>query len=315
MSPQEKVSLLDNQWALTRADRSSVGDYLALVGNMKNSRERAVLERIADRLTYIHDNLLTDADRPRFEAWVQQTFRPALTEFGWKPAAGEDPEKRTARANVIRVLGQAGSDPQVIATAKQMVLAALDGKAKLEPELRRTLVDLTAKYGDDDLYDRYFQQARASRSPEEFYTWLYGLTAFEKPELVKHTLEYSLSNEVRNQDFEGIIESTSEPNANHAQTWDFIKANWARITPKLATYSPGTIMNAASEFCQPALRSDVQSFFTRHPIEGADRSLRQTLERIDNCINLKQQQETNLAQWLDKQPATAAGGAIENRAR
>jgi aminopeptidase N len=315
MSPQEKVSLLDNQWALTRADRSSVGDYLALVGNMKNSRERAVLERIADRLTYIHDNLLTDADRPRFEAWVQQTFRPALTEFGWKPAAGEDPEKRTARANVIRVLGQAGSDPQVIATAKQMVLAALDGKAKLEPELRRTLVDLTAKYGDDDLYDRYFQQARASRSPEEFYTWLYGLTAFEKPELVKHTLEYSLSNEVRNQDFEGVIESTSEPNANHAQTWDFIKANWARITPKLATYSPGTIMNAASEFCQPALRSDVQSFFTRHPIEGADRSLRQTLERIDNCINLKQQQETNLAQWLDKQPATAAGGAIENRAR
>src|SRR5438270_1119652 len=52
MSPQEKVSLLDNQWALTRADRNSVGDYLELVEALKNSRERAVLERVADGLQY-----------------------------------------------------------------------------------------------------------------------------------------------------------------------------------------------------------------------------------------------------------------------
>jgi ERAP1-like C-terminal domain len=314
MSPQEKVSLLDNQWALTRANRNSVGDYLALVEALKNSRERAVLERIADRLQYVHDNLLTEADRPRFEEWVQQLLRPALTEFGWKSASGENAEKKTARANVIRTLGFAGADAQVIATAKQMVVVALDGKAKLEPELRHTLVDLTAKYGDTDLYDRYVQQARASRNPEEFYTWLYGLTSFEKPELVKRTLEYSLSDDVRNQDFEGILSSTAEPVANQQESWEFIKANWQRITPKLATYSPGTIIKAASEFCQPALRADVQNFFTQNAIPGADRSLRQTLERIDNCINLKQQQETNLASWLQQHPGSSTGGSAETRA-
>jgi aminopeptidase N len=313
MSPQEKVSLLDNQWALTRADRNSVGDYLALVEALKNSRERAVLERIADRLQYVHDNLLTDADRPRFEAWVQQLMRPALTEFGWKSAAGEDSEKKTARASVIKALGFSGADPQVTATAKQMVLAALDGKTQLEPELRHALVDLTAKYGDTDLYDRYVQQARASRSPEEFYTWLYGLTSFEKPELVKRTLEYSLSDEVRNQDFEGILSSTAEPVANQQASWDFIKANWNRIKPKLATYSPGTIIKSTQEFCQPALRTDVQNFFTQNAIPGADRSLRQTLERIDNCLNLKQQQETNLATWLQRRPGSS-GGSAETRA-
>src|SRR5256885_2279051 len=84
MSPLEKVSLLDNQWALMRADRNTVGDFLALVDGMKNSHERAVLERVDDRLQYVHDNLLTEADRPNFEAWVQRLLRPALTEFGWK---------------------------------------------------------------------------------------------------------------------------------------------------------------------------------------------------------------------------------------
>ena len=315
MSPQEKISLLDNQWALTRADRDSVGDFLALIEGMKNSRERAVLERIDDRLEYVHDNLLTAADRPRFEAWVQQLLRPALTEFGWKPAPGDDAERRTARARVIKALGFAGEDPDVIAKSRDLVLAALNGKATLEPEQRSTLVDLTAKHGDADLYDRYFQQARASSSPEEFYTWLYGLTAFEKPELVKRTLDYSLSSDIRNQDFEGIISSTAEPVANHQVAWDFIKSNWPRISPKLATYSPGTVIKTAQYFCEPTLKADVESFFTQHPIAGAERSLRQTVEKIDNCLSLKEQQQTNLSEWLQKQPTTAAGGAVDPKAR
>ncbi len=315
MSPQEKVSLLDNQWALARADRDSVGDFLALIEGMKNSRERAVLERIDDRLEYVHDNLLTEDDRPQFEAWVQRLFRPALTEFGRKSAPGDEAEKRTARARVIKALGFAGSDPDVIAKSRELVLAALNGKATLEPEQRTTLVDLTAKHGDSDLYDRYFQQARASRSPEEFYTWLYGLTAFEKPELVKRTLEYSMSTDIRNQDFEGFLSSTAEPVANHQIAWEFLKANWSRISPKLATYSPGTVIKTAQFFCEPALKTDVESFFTQHSIPGAERSLRQTLELIDNCGALKQQQQTNLAQWLQKQPTTSAGGTVEPKAR
>jgi aminopeptidase N/puromycin-sensitive aminopeptidase len=315
MSPQEKVSLLDNQWALTRADRNTVGDYLALLEGMKNSRERAVLERIDDRLEYIHDNLLTEADRPHFEAWVQQLLRPALTEFGWKSSPSDDAERRTARARVIKALGFAGNDPDVIAKSRDLVMAALNGKASLEPEMRSTLVDLTAKHGDTDLYDRYFQQARASRSPEEFYTWLYGLPAFEKPELVKRTLEYSLSPDIRNQDFQLFLASTAEPVANQQIAWNFLKSNWSTIAPKLATYSPGTVIKTAQYFCEPSLKADVESFFTQHAIAGADRSLRQTVERIGDCLNLKQQQQSNLSVWLQKQPTTAAGGAVEPKAR
>jgi aminopeptidase N len=181
--------------------------------------------------------------------------------------------------------------------------------------MRTTLVDLTAKYGDADLYDRYFQQARASRSPEEFYTWLYGLTAFEKPELVKRTLGYSLSSDIRNQDFELFLSSIAEPAANRHIAWDFLKSNWSNIAPKLATYSPGAVIKTAQDFCEPALRTDVANFFTQHAIEGADRSLRQTLERIGDCVSLQQQQQTNLAEWLQKQPTTSAGGSVEPKAR
>ena len=125
----------------------------------------------------------------------------------------------------------------------------------------------------------------------------------------------SLSSDIRNQDFEGLISSTAEPVANHQAAWDFIKSNWSRISPKLATYSPGTVIKTAQYFCESPLKSDVETFFTQHPIAGAERSLRQTLERIDNCINLKQQQQTKLAQWLQQQPTTSAGGAVEPRAR
>ena len=132
---------------------------------------------------------------------------------------------------------------------------------------------------------------------------------------MKRTLEYSLSPDIRNQDFEGFLSSTAEPVANQHVAWDFLKSNWSNISPKLATYSPGTIIKTAQEFCESGLRTDVENFFAQHRIEGADRSLRQTLERIDNCVNLKQQQQTNLAEWLGKQPTTNAGGAVEPKAR
>jgi len=45
----------------------------------------------------------------------------------------------------------------------------------------------------------------------------------------------------------------------------------------------------------------VQDFFSQHPIPSAQRTLQQSLEFIANCVDLKQQQEPNLATWLQQQ--------------
>ena len=41
---------------------------------------------------------------------------------------------------------------------------------------------------------------------------------------------------------------------------------------------------------------------------SAERALKQTLESINNCIDLRQQQQDNLASWLKQQSSGASTG-------
>jgi hypothetical protein len=57
------------------------------------------------------------------------------------------------------------------------------------------------------------------------------------------------------------------------------------------------------------MRDQVEQFFEAHKIEAAQRTYRQSIERINGCIALKSQQDPQLASWLGKQKqGVTAGG-------
>jgi hypothetical protein len=54
------------------------------------------------------------------------------------------------------------------------------------------------------------------------------------------------------------------------------------------------------------MRDQVTEFFTAHKVPAAERNYRQSIERINNCVDLKSRQGTQLASWLG-QHGTAGG--------
>jgi aminopeptidase N/puromycin-sensitive aminopeptidase len=55
---------------------------------------------------------------------------------------------------------------------------------------------------------------------------------------------------------------------------------------------------ASGSFCDASKADEVKQFFTTHKVASSDRTLRQTLERIHTCADLRSLQEANLANWL-----------------
>jgi hypothetical protein len=55
------------------------------------------------------------------------------------------------------------------------------------------------------------------------------------------------------------------------------------------------------------MRDQVTDFYAAHKIAAAERTYRQSIERINNCVDLKAQQQSQLASWLG-QHGSAAGG-------
>jgi hypothetical protein len=51
------------------------------------------------------------------------------------------------------------------------------------------------------------------------------------------------------------------------------------------------------------MRDQVTEFFSAHKIAAAERTYKQSIERINDCIDLKSQQTSQLASWLGQHGA------------
>src|SRR5439155_9518573 len=301
LTPPERLSLAGDEWALVRAGRHSVTDYLTLVPGYATEHTNGVLSNVVDRLEFIGEYLTTPENRPRFQAFVRGLFRPLFQEIGFTSATVDSDERRALRATLIHTLGVTAADPQVAVSARAAFDRALGGGPALDPTLSRAIVNVAARNGDATLFDAMLAASERSSSGDEKYRYLYALTQFTDPSLIDRALAYSLTPKLRSQDTATFLARFLEQNHARARAWAFIKEHWSDLQPKLAIFGGDTtVTSALGSFCDAAARDDIQSFFAQHPLPAASRRLSQTVERIDNCIALRSSQTPKVAEFLQK---------------
>src|SRR6187401_1720740 len=113
----ERIGLLSDTWALVRSGRATVRDWLALAEGLSGEKDTEVLGEVTGRFLAL-DRLVSDADRPAFQATVKRMFGAELTRLGWeKPArAGGKPAResdgaRERRATLLSLVGKVTDDP------------------------------------------------------------------------------------------------------------------------------------------------------------------------------------------------------------
>jgi aminopeptidase N/puromycin-sensitive aminopeptidase len=307
LSPAERIALQTDIWASVRVGREPVGDYLAFAQGLGSDRNRAVLEDVLGRLNFIGLYLVTDSDRESYRVWLRQYLSPMLKDVGWEPMPGESDEQRTLRARLFNALGYDARDPEVLAQARKIADKALDNPASVDRELAGSAFRLAALSGDQAFYDRLLAGLKNAKSPEEYYMSLFTLPRFGNPKLLQRTLDYAISPDVRSQDALGLISSVMSNPAGEKLAWDFVLAHWDAVQKAGGVFASAEVVGATDSFCDAHMRDQVVDFFAAHKIEAAERTYRQSIERINNCIDLKSQQEPQLASWLGHH-GTSAGG-------
>jgi aminopeptidase N/puromycin-sensitive aminopeptidase len=299
LSAPERLSLAGDEWALVRAGRHSVADYLTLASGFGREPSSGVLSTITGRLDFMHDALTTDATRGHFEAFTRSLLRVSFDELGFQPAPGDSDERRTLRAVVIGALGGPGEDADVVAKSRAALDRALAGGPPLDSTLAGEVVEIAASHGDAKLYDALSAALAKATSPDEHDRYLFALTAFREPALIDRALQYALSPQLRSQDTAIYLGHFFRNAAARPRAWAFVKQHWAELEPKI-TISGGDVnlVSSLSAFCDAGARDDVQAFFAAHKLPAAARTLDQTVDRINNCIELRRKQAPALAEWL-----------------
>jgi aminopeptidase N/puromycin-sensitive aminopeptidase len=307
LHPDERLALISDQWSLMRADRLTIADYLRVAHGLSADRDRAIWEDMFGSFQFIHDYLVTPSDRPQFEAWVRELVGPLVQDLGWQPSSNDSADLRTLRSEAIDALAYSGNDTATQQKATALAEQTLRDPSKYDADLTPVFNRIAALHGEPELYDRFLAMTKSAKSVDQYYQYLFALTSFRDPKLVERNLQMVLTPEIRNQDATGFLGAIMTDPITGQQAWEFLKAHWDQLGQKLASYQRDAIVGATSGFCSASERDDVSQFFSAHAIPNAQRTLKQSLERMNSCINTRSEQSSNLESFLSQQNKTSAG--------
>ncbi len=304
LSAPERLTLVEDEWALVRAGRHTAADYLTIASGFGREEASGVLALVTARLSFIDRYLTTDAARPELQSFVRSLFRGQFDVLGLEgrvSSRGDGDDRRQLRAVVTSALGTTGADGAVIATARAVVDRALSGGAPLDPTAASALIEVAAEHGDQKLYDALAAAAERATSPEDHYRYLYALPSFRDPALIERALQEALSSRMRTQDTPHYLAQLFGNPAARERAWAFVKEHWPELELKVqVAFSDVSLVRALGAFCDVRTREDIRTFFAAHPLPAAARALQETLERIDNCVELKNTQTSVVADWLSR---------------
>ncbi len=297
LKPTERISLIGDEWAQVRANTATVGDYLNLVGAVKNDESATVLDAALGSVGTIHARIAsTDAERDALAAWIRSSFAPAYAKLP-APSLNDTPSAIEMRTTLFGTLA-AAKDPAVLQQAREIAGKFLADPSSVDPNLGQTALGIAAIHGDSALFDKLQQVYETTTNPGLQEGALRLMASFEDSALARRALDYALTPKVRSQDAAIQFAIVMQTDKDRPMAWQYIKDHWDAIHALLSPELGNILVGSTSSFCSAAERDDVQQWFATHKVASADQGVKHAIERINGCIELRSLQENNLKQWL-----------------
>jgi puromycin-sensitive aminopeptidase len=302
LAPEERMSLVSDQWALVRSGQGAVTGFLDLLLGFGAETDHTVLDEVLARLSWLEARGVSEMDRPLFHAVVAKLFAAQGADLGWHKKDGEGDEVRLRRAAVLRALTLIARDPDAV-TAAQEQFAVLSGHhpAAVDPNLLDVVVAAAARTADQARFDALKARAAAEVDPAARRRFLHALAMVESPALVQQSVELVLTDAVQMQDVSSFLGVLMGNRATRAQAFALVRDRWAEVHQKAD--SPMLLRRLVEGLGALPERKDllaVEAFLAAHPIEGARQAVAQTLERMRMDVALRERLLPELEVWLRK---------------
>jgi puromycin-sensitive aminopeptidase len=303
LETSERVSLIQDQWALVKSGRSEVEAFLDLLTGFSGENEYAVLDDLVARLALIRHRLVADEQIPAFERFVQKLLGAQLAQVGWESSAEESQDRKLHRAAVIRGLGVVGRSPEVLQGGKDRILKVLAGnKSALEANLHDSVLIALVRVGDAALFDRVLQAYQAETDPTFQRQYLQALAAFEAPELIAKAQGFVWSSTVRTQELPSYLNAVLANPVGASGFWTQLQTRWPELFKRLDN-APALVRYSVEAFGQLRERRQLEQLvdiLRKHPLEEARVSSKQTVERLTQDVDLRERLMPRVSSWLSR---------------
>jgi puromycin-sensitive aminopeptidase len=282
LAPEERLSLIDNVWALTRTGRASLASFLRRLDTLSGEDDRAVIASISDALTWLSGYAVRAKTEAPFARFIDAFYRPIFEKVGWRPREGEDADTREKRGRVIGMLGFHATAGDVRRGARERALRHLDGIEPLHPDGAGVILAVAATDGDDKLWDRYVARMQSAQSTDaqEEARFRGALVFFEDEHVARRTADAIFSPLIRTQDRGLMVIPFLQGRHTRAAGWDAIRERW---DSDIATAEPllkQRFVNAVSQLATRQYRDEATAFLEEKRTSDVAEAVKQSVERL-----------------------------------
>ena len=299
LPPADRLGIQNDGYALARAGHIPATQFLEIAQAYVNETDATVCSDLATNLGAVDVLLWDERSYAGFQAFGRAIFQPIGARIGWDARDAEREMDALLRSTALAQLAGYG-DEATLREGKGRFSRYVDDRASVIADIRGVVFGIAARTGDRSTYDTIWELQKATDLAEEKVRLLMALGRFEQPELLSETLERSLSDDVRVHDTIGVVHSVAGNRLGRDLAWELLKNNWAEFDRRYGEGGFGLmqLVSLTSAFTSQEKWDDVERFFRDHPTPAAERTIRQSLERISINVAWLERNRDELAEWL-----------------
>lgn len=295
----DRLGLIRDAFALSQAGEMNTNDALELVGSLKDEEDFNVWTQMAGGLSKVADLIADEPFVGSFEKYSKEIFEEIVKKMGWEKKKGEGHMETLLRNLVLYQHGKYGDKETVKHAQKMFKEVVLTGKV-LDPDLRGVVYNLVALNGGVKEHSFFIKKYKEEELQQEKDRIARALTMFKAKGLIKKTLKFSLSKDVRPQDAIFLMSAVFLNHAGSDLAWEFIKSNWKLLQDK---YSGGhfllpRLIQGTEIFRSEKKAREIETFFKKNPTPEAARTIAQVLEQIRSNAEWLKRDRKRLEKFL-----------------
>ena len=297
LTPVDRLGIIRDLFALSESGRIPTPTALAFAQHYANETEYIVWVEIISGLRYIANLVAGNPSEKLLARCARTLLATAIERVGWEPRTAESHTDGLLRTLILGA-GSYFGDISVIREAQRRFNNRAE--SPISADLRGVIYTTVVRNGGVAEYESILALYRIETLHEEKNRLLSALGTTTNITLLKKTLQFIMSDEVRMQDRNSAFASVLVNPRGRALGWEFIKRNWKAIGE---AYGDGNhllsrLIQALNRNTTREAYNDIKIFFKKNKAPAAERTILQTLEHVDSNVRWLARDGKRIEKWL-----------------
>ncbi len=299
LSIKDRLGIIRDLFALAEGGYINTVDALKFSLEYKDESEYIVWAEIAGGINKISNIIGNESFKEQYNKYVLSLFSPLAKNMGWEEIKGEGHSQKFLRTLAISQAAYYG-DKKIIKEAKEIFKNSK--QFPIRADIRSIVYNIVASSGTSKewkIFEKLYLETEMHEEKERFGR---ALSSFKDEKLLSKTLDFAMSDNVKNQDTPFWISAVWVNKYGRDLTWKFIKNNWKII---VKNYGEGghflsRLLSPLGNHTSLKDLKDAKKFFTKNVAPGSERTLEQSYEKIESNAAWLKDDKKSIKIWLDK---------------